>query len=314
MDPDALRQPADDDAVADEDDQTRKHKADQNVLKVKYGGPYVAIFRVESLTDDNRFFSLLFFIYEIHLFALRPCKDHVGHSESDSREPDGHIDDLVGQHLPDHVAVSGSHYCEVPVQADEGQDEHTAVQVDGVDHVHGHAQETSKVPAAGRVHSPEGQREHKQQVGHREMQAVLVGHSLDLLLVAHDHNHQAIADDPQDEYYSVNNGQENLVEVSAGISVTLKGVVVQVWQIRKAFSVVVILTKCNLVLGEKKSGQIFRIGTQSSDNLQNRKKRQKTKTVLVCTPFILMLLFAFSVSGSLTVNRAVCSTHATHAH
>lgn len=152
------------------------------------------------------------------------------------------------------MAVSGSHHREVSVQADEGQNEHAAVQVDGVDHVHRHAQETPKVPAACCIHGPEGQREHKKQVGHREMQSVLVGHGLDLFLVAHDDNHQAITDDPQDEYYSINDGQENLVEVSAGISVALIGVVVQVWQIRQVFSVVVILI---LVGRKKRVGKTF---------------------------------------------------------
>lgn len=139
------------------------------MLEVKYSGPYAAIFRVKSLTDDRRVISLILIIYEKHLFALRPCKDHVGHSESDCGKPHGHIDDLVGQHLPDHVTVSGSHHCQVSVQADEGQNEHAAVQVDGVDHVHRHAQKTPKEPAACCVHGPEGQCEHKEQVGHREM-------------------------------------------------------------------------------------------------------------------------------------------------
>ena len=78
-----------------------------------------------------------------------------------------HIDQSVCQQLPQPagVRVRGSDHCQVAVQADERQDQHAAVQVDRVDDVHANTGGHSKSPVRqGCVHSPEGQRQNKEEV------------------------------------------------------------------------------------------------------------------------------------------------------
>ena len=78
-----------------------------------------------------------------------------------------HIHQSVSQQLPQstRVGVRGPDHCQVAVQADEGQDEHAAVQVDRVDNVHADAGGRSEAPVAhGCVHGPEGQRQDKEEI------------------------------------------------------------------------------------------------------------------------------------------------------
>ena len=73
------------------------------------------------------------------------------------------------------VGVGGPDHGQVAVQADEGQDENAAVQVDRVDHVHAHARHRAQPPVGQRrVHRPEGQREDEEEVRRREVQTVAV--------------------------------------------------------------------------------------------------------------------------------------------
>lgn len=221
LDFDALGQLGDDNTIADEDDQTGQYKTNQDVLKVKHNSPYDAgLLWVEALTNGPGVFTLHAVVNEVDVCALHPCKHQVRYSKHSSRKPNTHIDHSAGEQFSCDLAVGGPDNCKVSVQTDEGQDEHAAVQVDCVDHVHKDAHETSKVPAAGGIHSPEGQGNDKQEVSHWEMEPVLVSHRFDLFLVAHDDYNQPIANDSQDKNYSINCWEENLVEVSAGICAT----------------------------------------------------------------------------------------------
>ena len=88
-----------------------------------------------------------------------------------------HIYQSVSQQLPQStsVGVRGPDHCQVAVQADEGQDEHAAVQVDCVDNVHTDAGGRSEAPVAHScVHGPEGQRQNKEEIGSWEVQAIPV--------------------------------------------------------------------------------------------------------------------------------------------
>lgn len=88
-----------------------------------------------------------------------------------------HINQSVSQQLPQpaRVGVRGADHRQVAVQADEGQDEYAAVQVDRVDDVHADAGDLAEAPVAqGRVHGPEGQRQDEEQVSGREVQAIPV--------------------------------------------------------------------------------------------------------------------------------------------
>ena len=66
---------------------------------------------------------------------------------------------------------------QVPVQTDEGQDEDTAVEVDGVDDMDCLAEELPKVPVCHSINRPEGKCEDKEEVRHRQVQSVLVRHA-----------------------------------------------------------------------------------------------------------------------------------------
>lgn len=88
-----------------------------------------------------------------------------------------HINQSVCQQLPQltGVRVRGSDHCQVAVQADECQDEHAAVQIDRVDSVHTNAGGLSEAPVSqGRVHGPKRQRQNKEEVSSREMEAIPV--------------------------------------------------------------------------------------------------------------------------------------------
>lgn len=63
-------------------------------------------------------------------------EDDVRDSQEEGGDPDTHIDGLFSQQLPRPLAVGGMDNGKVAVQADEGQDENTAVEVDGVDDMH----------------------------------------------------------------------------------------------------------------------------------------------------------------------------------
>lgn len=88
-----------------------------------------------------------------------------------------HIDQLVCQQLPQSscVGVCGADHSQVAVQADEGQDEHAAIQVDRVDDVNANAGDRPQAPVSqGRIHGPEGQRQDEEEVGGREVEAVAI--------------------------------------------------------------------------------------------------------------------------------------------
>lgn len=102
---------------------------------------------------------------------------------------------------------------QVPIQADESQDQDAAVKVDRVDDVDSFAQKILEVPTNGSIHRPEWKGEHKEQVGHGEMQPVFVGHSSGLFLITHHQHHQSIADNSQKEDERVDSRQKDSVEV-----------------------------------------------------------------------------------------------------
>lgn len=81
------------------------------------------------------------------------------------------------QQLPQstRVGVCGTDHSQVAVQADEGQDEHAAVEVDCVDDVHADAGGRSEAPVGQcRIHGPERQRQDEEEVGGRQVEAVTV--------------------------------------------------------------------------------------------------------------------------------------------
>lgn len=81
------------------------------------------------------------------------------------------------QQLPQPAAacVRGSDHSQVAVQTDEGQDQHAAVQVDRVDNMDANTGGSPKAPVSqGCVHSPEGQRQNKEEIGSRQVEAVPV--------------------------------------------------------------------------------------------------------------------------------------------
>lgn len=76
---------------------------------------------------------------------------------------------------PPGAGVRGPDHGQVPVQADEGQDEHAAVQVDRVDHVDADAGGGPEAPVSqGRIHGPERQRQNEEEVGGGQVEAVPV--------------------------------------------------------------------------------------------------------------------------------------------
>ena len=85
------------------------------------------------------------------------------------------VNQSAGEQLAQAPGVGGPDHSQVAVQADEGQDEHAAVQVDRVDDVHGHARHRAQPPVGQRrVHRPEGQREDEEEVRRGEVQTVAV--------------------------------------------------------------------------------------------------------------------------------------------
>lgn len=189
----------DDNAIAGQDDDARQDKANHDVLKLEYRHPQVI--GVEAVTG-------------IPVFPIPDVrKDEIGNSQEEGRYPDTNVDYLLSQQLPWPLTVGGVDDGQVPVQTDEGQDEDTAVQVDYVDDMDSLAQEFPKIPVCYRVNSPEGEREDKEEVCHREMQSVLVRHTSQFLLVPHDQDDQAIAHYASQEDDGVDSGQEDTVEM-----------------------------------------------------------------------------------------------------
>lgn len=188
----ALWQLCNDDAIAGEDDQPGQDEAHQDVLETENDCPRETGFlRVDALADGPGVGAVQVLICEEEVWrprALHPGKDQVGYGQHSCRQPHTQIDHSGRKQLPRGLAVGSPHNCQVSVKTDEGQDQHAAVQVDSIDHVHGHTEETSKVPAAGCIHGPEGQREDEQEVSHGEVEPVLVRHRFDLFLATHDNN------------------------------------------------------------------------------------------------------------------------------
>lgn len=159
----AFGQLGDDDAVADEDNKTRQDEAHQDVLEAENDGPHHStLHRVEALTDRPGVLHLYAVVPEAEAGgwdALDPGEHQVGYSEEGGGQPHAHVDHPARQQLSGGLAVGGPDDGQVSVQADEGQDQHAAVQVDGVDHMRRHADEASEVPGFHSIHRPEGQSE-----------------------------------------------------------------------------------------------------------------------------------------------------------
>lgn len=149
----------------------------------------------------------------IHAPIVDLCEDQIGHGEQGRWEPNSKVDHLFGKHFPDLLTVYGTNNSQISIQADEGQDQHAAIQIQSVDHVDCDAQKSPKMPSAGRIHSPKWQSEDKQEVGDGEVQPVLVRHVLRLLLEAHHEYHKSIANDSQDKYNPIYSREEDLWEV-----------------------------------------------------------------------------------------------------
>ncbi|TNN88721.1 hypothetical protein EYF80_001053 [Liparis tanakae] len=84
----ALRQLGDDDAVADEDDQTGQYEAHYDVLEAETNCPFATVF-------------------------YRPGKHQVRYSQQSCRQPHPHIDHSARKQLPCGLAVGGPHNCQV---------------------------------------------------------------------------------------------------------------------------------------------------------------------------------------------------------
>lgn len=117
----ALRvgQLGDDDAVAGQDDNAWQDQPHHDVLELEHHEPQAI--GVKAVTDIPA------------LSLADVSEDEVRNSQQQSRDPDAHVDCLLRQQLPWPLAVGGVDDGEIPVQADEGQDEDAAVEVDGVD-------------------------------------------------------------------------------------------------------------------------------------------------------------------------------------
>lgn len=194
-----VRQLGDDNAIAGQDDYTRQDEADHDVLKLEHYHPQ--IIGVQTVTD----------VSVIHLADVG--EDEIRNSQQECGEPDTSVDHLFSQQLPWPLTVGGVDDGQVPVQTDEGQDEDTAVEVDCVDDMDGFAQELPKVPVCHSINCPEGKRDDKEKVGHRQVQPVLVGHASQFLLVTHDQDDQSIAHYASQENDGVDGGQEDPVEM-----------------------------------------------------------------------------------------------------
>lgn len=93
-------------------------------------------------------------------------KDEVRYSQEEGWDPDAHIDCLFSQQFPWPLTVGGVDNSEVPVQADEGQDENAAVEVDSVDDMDSLTQKFPKVPVSHGINCPEGECDDKEEVSH----------------------------------------------------------------------------------------------------------------------------------------------------
>lgn len=196
----------DDDAVAYQDHEAGKHEADEHVLSAERRHPCERwVHRVDALAHNARLVRA-----GDHLSA----REHqVGRREQRRREPRAQVHHALRQQTARSLAARGVHHSEVAVQADEGEQEHAAVQVHCVHHVHKHAHEATEEPSTHRVYSPERQREHKQQVGHRQVQPVSVRHCAWLPLAPHHHHHQPVTRQPQREDHTVHRRKQNPLQV-----------------------------------------------------------------------------------------------------
>lgn len=113
----------DDNAVTGQNDDARQDKPHHDVLELEHHHPQAI--GVQAVTD----------VPAVHLADV--SKDEIRDSQQESRDPDTQVDCLFSQQLPWPLAVGGMDNGEVPVQADEGQDEDTAVEVDSVDDMDG---------------------------------------------------------------------------------------------------------------------------------------------------------------------------------
>ncbi|MEQ2219444.1 hypothetical protein XENOCAPTIV_018023, partial [Xenoophorus captivus] len=114
-----------------------------HVLETENRHPYHTAFRwVDALTDRARTGALHAVLHEevaggaYILYILDSGKHQVRYSQDGSRLPYSYVDHSAHQQLSLGLAVGGMHDCQVPVQADEVQDQDTAVQIHHVDRVH----------------------------------------------------------------------------------------------------------------------------------------------------------------------------------
>lgn len=187
----ALGQPEDDDPITNQQHQTWDHQTDQDQLQVENRNPEGSVLLwVETLAERGPFTSF-----------LGPGKHQVRHRQEARRQPGTCrqrqtlntqskreiyacgwatltcVNQPVCQQLPQPagVRVRGPDHRQVTVQADEGQDEHAAVQIDRVDDVDANAGGRPEAPVGhGRVHGPERQRQDKEEIGGGQVEAVPV--------------------------------------------------------------------------------------------------------------------------------------------
>ncbi len=140
-----LGQSWDDDTVTGQNDQTRQQKANDDVLETENGLPhYVGLLWVGELADG------------IHARVVDFGEHQIWHGEQGRRKPNSNVDHLFCEQPPKVLAVCGTDHRQVPIQADEGQNQHAAVQIQSVDHIDSDAQKSPKKPSASRIHSPKG--------------------------------------------------------------------------------------------------------------------------------------------------------------
>lgn len=204
-----LGQFGDDDTVAGQDDQTWEQKANNDVLETE-----------SSLPRNNVLLGIGVRADRVLASAVDFSEHKIRHGEEGRGQPNSEVDHFLCQKFPEHMAFRGTDNGQISVQTDEGQDEHAAVQIQGVDHVDRDAEKAPEMPSADGVHSPEGQSYHKQKVSDGEVQSVFICHVLRLLLVAHHEHHKSIANNSKDKNNPIYSREEDLRKVIADCDVT----------------------------------------------------------------------------------------------
>ncbi|GCC39058.1 hypothetical protein chiPu_0022712, partial [Chiloscyllium punctatum] len=96
------------------------------------------------------------------------------------------------------------------------QEEDAAVQVQGEDPTRYLTHGNPERPAAHRLHHPEGQGEHQDEIGDRQVQDEGVGVRPGVPVASDDEDEEAVAEHSQHKDQRVDDGDEDTVEVADG--------------------------------------------------------------------------------------------------